>query len=359
MKIIVPCAGRSSRFPNMAPKWMLPDNDGLPMVFKAVAGLGANVDDLVFTILREHDERFDARKGLHAAFGQEVNCVILDEPTKSQSETVAQTLLRSGINEAFLVKDSDNFFKVSYLRQDYNYVCVASLSSFTHVNPQNKSYVQVDQEDVIVNFREKQVISDLFSVGGYYFTDPTEFLGAYDELSNRPALSSNELYLSDIIAYLAVKGSIFKIQRVNQYQDWGTVHEWREFLLGRRVFFIGIDGFLFEQGSRYFKPGFDEVQPHPIAVETVKKLADDGQTIFYLSIRPPELEALTRSQLAALDCPDRPIQFGCDRAQWTLLTAPHPSQPFRTATTIEMAPDDPNMLEKLEGEIWPTLAARD
>ncbi len=69
---------------------------------------------------------------------------------------MAQTLLRSGIDEPFMVKDSDNYFAVPHLYQNYNYVCVASLSSFSQVNPQNKSYVQVDQEDVIVNFREKQ-----------------------------------------------------------------------------------------------------------------------------------------------------------------------------------------------------------
>jgi hypothetical protein len=350
MKIIIPCAGRSSRFPNMAPKWMLPDNDGLPMVVKAVSGLGAKVDDLIFTILREHEERFHAQEGLRAAFGQPVNCVILDEPTRSQSETVAETLKASGLDEPFMVKDSDNYFAVPHLAQNHNYVCVASLSSFSHINPQNKSYVQVDQEDVIVNFREKQVISDLFSVGGYYFSSPKDFLAAYHELSSEPRLSAGELYLSEIIAYMAMNGTIFKIQRINQYQDWGTVTEWRDHLQGQRTFFVSVDGFLLEQGSPYFKPGFDEVKPHLPAVEAVQKLAQEGQKIFYLSIRPQALEELTRRQLNALGLPERPIIFECERAQWTLLTAPHPSQPFRTSHAIEIAPEDPNLAEKLAVE---------
>lgn len=332
----------------MAPKWMLPDNDGLPMVFKAVQGLGANVDDLIFTVLREHEVRFRAREGLSAAFGQPVNLVILDAPTRSQSETVAETLRRSDIDEPFMVKDSDNYFEVPVLKQRFSYVCVASLSSFSHINPQNKSYVQVDQEDVIVNFREKQVISDLFSVGGYYFSSPAEFLTAYDELTMTPRLSASELYLSEIIAFMSMNGAIFKVQHIDQYLDWGTVHEWRTYLQGRRVFFVSVDGLLLEQGSGYFAPKFDQVKPNAIAVETVRKLAAAQQTIFYLSIRPQELEALTRSQLKALDLPERPILFGCDMAQWTLLTATHPNQPFRTSHAIELAPDDPNMAEKLE-----------
>jgi hypothetical protein len=347
MKIIVPCAGRSSRFPNMPPKWMLPDTEGLPMVHRAVAGLGARTEDLIFTLLREHDEKFRAAEGLSAAFGQKVTCVILDEPTRSQSETVAETLRRSGIDEPFLVKDSDNFFKVEHVAQGHNYVCVASLSAFSHINPQNKSYVQVDQEDVIVNFREKQVISDLFSVGGYYFTKPAEFLAAYDELQGASRLAAGELYLSEIIAFLSMQGAIFRVKRISQYQDWGTVHEWREFLKERRVTFVSVDGFLFEQGSTYFHPRFVDVAAHPAAVDAVRALAAEGQPIVYLSIRPAALDSLTRQQLAAAGLPEAQIVYGCERAPWVLLTAPHPSQPFATGISLELAPDDPNVAEKL------------
>ncbi|KAH2811069.1 hypothetical protein KXV85_005342, partial [Aspergillus fumigatus] len=81
MKIIVPCAGRSSRFPNMPPKWMLPDYDGVPMVVKAVQGLGVPVEDIIVTVLKEHEERFNALEGLRQAFGREVRGVILEKST--------------------------------------------------------------------------------------------------------------------------------------------------------------------------------------------------------------------------------------------------------------------------------------
>ncbi|KAA9387954.1 hypothetical protein [Neorhizobium galegae] len=348
MHIIVPCAGRSSRFPDMPPKWMLPDHEGLPMVRRAVAGLGARADQFIFTILREHEEKFQARKGLCVAFGQDVNCVILDEPTRSQSETVAETLRRTGIDGPFMVKDSDNYFAVDRLVQNHNYVCVASLSSFSQVNPQNKSYVQVDQEDAIVNFREKQVISDMFSVGGYFFTSPRAFLGAYEELTGQSRLSMGELYLSEIIAWLSMNGHVFRVMRISQYQDWGTVHEWRDYLKTHRQYFIAVDGFLFEQGSKFFHPRFEEVKANPIAVETVSELKRRGQSLVYISIRPPELEALTRHQIAEQGLPDQPTLFGCDLTQWVLLTAPHANQPFTTGLAVEMSPDDPLMIDKLD-----------
>lgn len=345
MKVIVACAGSSSRFPNMAPKWMLPDYDGQPMIRHAVAGLNVPVDDLIVTILREHEERFDASAGLARAFGPRLTTVIIDQPTKSQSETVAETLRRTGLNEPFLVKDSDNYFELTGLDHPSNYVSVASLNDFDHINARNKSYVQIDQDDLIVNMREKQVISDLFSVGGYFFRSPVEFLAAYEELSG--VSSGNELYLSNVIGFMILNGHAFTARRVARYQDWGTIHEWRGKLEQRRVFMVSIDGFLFERGSSFFAPSFDAVTPNAQAVQAAKAMAEGGNMLIYLSIRPPELEALTRAQLAAQGLPEGQIIFGCGIAQWSLVTSGHSSLPFTTSHALELDPADPNLADKL------------
>lgn len=347
MKVIVPCAGRSSRFPNLLPKWMLPDNDGLPMVYKAVQGLNIRVDDLIITLLADHQRQFNAVEGLRRVFGASVNCVILDEPTSSQSETVFETLRKTGIDEPFLIKDSDNYFELDSIEMKHNYVSVASLEQFSSVNPQNKSYVQVDQEDIIVNFREKKVISDLFSVGGYYFTSPSDFISAYNEMKRGVAVTSGELYLSEIIAFMALNGHIFKARKVRNYDDWGTVTEWRRRLETRRVFFVSVDGFLFERGSLYFQPHFENVRPNAAAVDAVRQMSAAGHAIRYISVRPPELRDLTLAQIRAQQLPDAEIVFNCDVAQWTLLTAPHPTLPFKTSDAIEIDPADPHLLERL------------
>jgi hypothetical protein len=348
MKIIVPCAGRSSRFPNMPPKWMLPDHDGLPMVVKAVEGLRVSKDDLIITVLREHEERFNAIDGLRRVFGGPLQCVVLGKPTASQSETVIETIRKTGLDEPFMVKDSDNYFELGTLSEGYNYVSVASLNDFDQINPRNKSYVQVDHEDIIVNFREKRVISDLFSVGGYFFVSPGEFVAAYDELSNGTRITGGELYLSEVIAFMILNGHTFKARRVERYQDWGTVHEWRQKLERRRVFLISVDGFLFERGSRFFSPSFDKVKPNATAIEAVIKMGEQQHVIIYLSVRPTELEELTRAQIRSQGLPEGPIISNLAIAQWALLTAAHPSLPFTTSRAFEMSSDDPNVIEKLD-----------
>lgn len=349
MKIIIPCGGRSSRYPNMPPKWMLPDHDGVPMVVRAVEGFDIPRDDIIITILREHEERFDARAGIERAFGRKIETVVLDQQTRSQSETVAVTLRQTGLNESFLVKDSDNSFSLDAPDAPYNYVSVASLNDFDHINPRNKSYCQVDQEDIILSIREKRVISDLFSVGGYYFTDPKAFLDTFDELSNAPTVEIGELYISEIIANLALRGTIFKVRRVKGYQDWGTVHEWRRTLEDRKLYFVSVDGFLFERGSAHFSPSFQDAKPHEHAAKAVRQLADAGHALIYLSIRPRGLETMTREAIGKLGLPPGHLLMECGVAQWNLVTSPDATLPFTTSRAMELAADDPNLIEKLDG----------
>lgn len=347
MKVIVPCCGASSRFPGQPPKWTLPAHDGRPMLCLAVSGLKFPLDELVITILREHEEQFDIAAGLASAFGRPVHTVILDQATRSQSETVARTLAALDLDEPFLVKDSDGYFAIDDLSQDYNYVCVDSLNNFDAINPRNKSYLQVDHRGIVINIREKVVISDLFNVGGYYFQSPKSFLEFYERLSHDKAAWNREIYLSDVIGAMILDGIPFQSRRTTGYEDWGTIREWRRALLSKRTYLVVLDGFALERGSAYFRPTFAEAKPHPQAVEALQALVRQGHTLIYLSIRPESLTELTRQQMAAAGLPEGTIVWNCPIAKWSLVTAPHPTLPFTTSEASEIAPDRADLLLSL------------
>lgn len=347
MKVIVPCCGSSSRFPNLPPKWMLPDHAGRPMICEAVAKLEFQPADLVVSVLREHEQRFDVTAGLEAAFGFPVNVVVLEEKTRSQSETVAKTVTQLGLEGPFLVKDSDNCFAIRDLEQPYNYVCFDSLNNHDLINPKNKSYLQMDTQGVIVNIREKMVISDTFSVGGYYFADAATFLRYYNTLSTRAPQWEKELYLSDIIGSMLLDGQPFQGRPVSNYQDWGTIHDWKRTLLRRKGYFILLDGFLFERGSEHFSPRYGSVRPIEAAVAAVKKLRAQGHNIILLSTRPQRLASMTRDQLAGVELADLPVTYDCPVSRWELITAPYHGIPFRTSEAYELEPGAEGLIEKL------------
>jgi len=324
---------------------MLPAADGQPMLRLALSGLPLELDDLIVTILREHEEKFDVQAGLASVFGRPLRVAILEQPTGSQSETVAATLRQVDLDEPFLVKDSDGYFHCPDITSDVNYICVDTLNHFDLINPRNKSYVQVDAADRILSMREKVVISDLFNVGGYFFRSPIEFLRYYDSLATQAA--SSELYLSNVVSAMLAGGVPFEARRTSGYQDWGTAHDWRRALLGKSAYLVSLDGFIFERGSRYFRPRFQDVRPNPLAVEAVRELAKAGNQIVYLSIRPQSDEALTRAQLLVNKLPDGQIVWDCPSAQWQLITAPHPTLPFATALATESDPADDKLREQI------------
>jgi hypothetical protein len=349
MKVIVPCCGKSSRFPNQAPKWILPAQDGRPMLLHSVSGLNIDPSDLVVTVLAEHEQKYHLREGLRTAFGHPVTIVVLDTPTKSQSETVARTLEVIECKGPFLVKDSDNRFALELNGEKENFVSVASLNDFDSINPRNKSYVQVDHTDTISNIREKVVISDLFSVGGYGFSDADQYMKYYNQLTAASAEWNREVYLSDLIGAMILDGVPFRAKRVTQYVDWGTIHEWRRALAGARTFFVSLDGFVFERGSPYFQPRFEAVKPLAGGVETVQALVARGHAVIYLSIRPDSLNQLTAAQMSQAGLPMGQVIYNCPVGNWTIVTAPHDSLPIATSNSYEIEPGDPNVLSKLLG----------
>jgi hypothetical protein len=349
MKVLVPCCGGSTRYGTTTPKWMLPSADGRPMLALAVERLGVAPSSMVVAILREHEDAFDATAGIRSALGAEVQVVVHERPTANQPETVARTLELAELREPFLVKDSDNQFVVDGLAEDVGAVCVDSLNHHDAINPRNKSYVQVDRNGLITNIREKSVISDLFSVGGYFFPDPDHYLACYRRLAEDGAADDRELYLSDVIGSMILEGVPFRAHQVKGYEDWGTIREWRQALERRRVCFVSLDGFLFERGSPHFRPTFAEVRPHRGAVDAVRALVEDGRGVVYLSVRPADLAGLTEAQIAAAGLPPAQVVYGCPPSRWTIVTAPDPTLPFVTSTALEADPDDPNLLEKIAG----------
>ena len=109
--LIIPCAGQSSRFPNMKPKYMLTHPDGKLMVEKSMENINMDVfDRIIITIVKPHDEKYEAGLVMKQVFenNPKVEICVLDDFTSSASETIYLTLTKMKVEGAFVIKDSDN-----------------------------------------------------------------------------------------------------------------------------------------------------------------------------------------------------------------------------------------------------------
>ena len=80
IKLLIPCAGKSSRFPGK-PKWLLTCPNGNLMIQESITGLDlTEIDCIYITFLREHIEKYCKNCDLNELFRftkKEINIYIL------------------------------------------------------------------------------------------------------------------------------------------------------------------------------------------------------------------------------------------------------------------------------------------
>ena len=223
MEIIVPAAGASSRFPGMKPKYLLRDNNGQMMLYRALVPY-LNKLSITVGILAEHNELHNASNEINKEFNNALNIVILPELTNGPADTVYEILTRANIDQTqpMLIKDCDSFFE--HDMSVGNYVCVSTIQEHTTLHKvHNKSFIVSNDQNIVQHIVEKKVVSDKFSVGGYKFEKISDYITTYETIKSE---ITNEIFVSHIIEYAINDGIVFETKVVRDYVDVGTLDEW-------------------------------------------------------------------------------------------------------------------------------------
>lgn len=219
MEIVVPAAGLSTRYRSPKPKYLLFDANGELMLAAAVRPF-RNRFPITVGILAEHDQTF-AVSELLASQLPEARVVVLPERTRGPADTVYQIVKRAGIQGEFFVKDCDSFFDYEY--QPGNVICTSDIAEHEVVRKlAAKSFVVSNEQGLVLDIVEKQVVSNLFCVGGYQIGDSS----LYKETFLRLQSITSEIFVSHVIQELIRSGEIFLKQNVKNWVDVGTIDEW-------------------------------------------------------------------------------------------------------------------------------------
>ena len=62
MDLLIPCAGKSSRFITDKPKYLLTMPDGRLMIDVIASNFQEKFERILFAVLKEHDEKFNSKK---------------------------------------------------------------------------------------------------------------------------------------------------------------------------------------------------------------------------------------------------------------------------------------------------------
>jgi 2-C-methyl-D-erythritol 4-phosphate cytidylyltransferase len=338
MKLILPVAGSSTRYPGLRPKWLLTHPNGNLMFHEAILGLDlSQTSEIVLVCREDHYEKFEVEQVVRRQFAispiKVPYRIIQVAPTQSQPETVYAAIKKGQISGPIYIKDSDNYF--TDVVRPGNRVASINLSQLSYVDAANKSYVELDSQDQIINIVEKHVISNTFCVGGYSFLDAKQFVQTFESLEN-----NSSLYVSHIIFKLLMDGVPFENSNVSEFIDWGTLREWNRFRKEYATLFIDIDGCIVKNSGQFFSPAWGEAQSIPENVEYINRLYDSGKTHIVLSTSRSQLFAdVTRKQLNDIGLRFHDIIFNLPHAKRILINDYSGSNPYPSAIAINLDRD--------------------
>lgn len=332
--LIIPCAGKSSRFPNMKPKYMLTHPDGKLMVEKAIEDINLDVfDRIIFTIVKEHDQKYDVKLILSQVFAdnKKVEICVLDNFTSSASETIYLTLNKMKVQGSLVIKDSDNKVKVHFDKDIKNMIVGYDIQEHREVtNIQAKSFLIVSEQNIIQDIIEKNIVSNIICLGVYCFKNVQDFIHAYLDMKSKKI--SGEMYISHLISYLlAYNKYIFEAVMAESYNDWGTIKEWKQEQKRFRTYFIDVDGVILKNSGKYGRINWSNNKDYlENNVKTIKKLQDNGAQIVITTSRQESYRKDLEKLLSDVDIKPYAILMGMNHSSRIIIndfasTNPYPS----------------------------------
>ena len=336
--LIIPCAGKSSRFPNMKPKWMLTHPDGHLMIEKALPLQAfSDFDRIVITIVKPHIQKYEADLVLTQIFGNRVELCVLDDFTSSASETIALTVKKMKITGSVIIKDSDNFVDFELPEDLCNAIVGLDVNNNSIVNNlPNKSFLILDeQQSTISDIVEKRIVSNIICLGVYIFSDIQDFMEAYECLKHK---DDGELYISNCISkILADTGIIFGYIQAKHYKDWGTLQEWRIVQLCHTTYFVDVDGVLLVNRGQYGSLNWNNSTE--IIEANCKKIAalqTKGAQIVITTARPEKYREKLEAILHENGIFPAAIVMGLNHGPRVLINDYSPTNPYPSASAINI-----------------------
>lgn len=338
--LIIPCAGKSNRFPNMKPKWMLTHPDGELMIQKALSGLNTEIfDRIIITIVKPHCEKYEADVILEQVFkaNKKIELCILDDFTSSASETIYLTLEKMNISGAFVVKDSDNKVEVKLDNNIKNSTVGYDLHEHPHVsNIPGKSFLLVGKQNLIEDIIEKRVVSNIICLGVYSFESADLFKKHYLELVKKDI--KGEMFISHVISYILSKRQyIFEVVMADGYEDWGTLAEWQQVQKQYRTYFVDVDGVLMMNCGKYGRRNWynnnDIIAEN---MEVIKKLQNDGAQIIITTSRTEDLRSDLEQILNENGIVPYAILMGLNHSARVVINDFAPTNPYPSGFAITL-----------------------
>ena len=221
LNVLIPMAGAGSRFQKAGytfPKPLI-DVEGKPMIQVVVENLNIEAN-YVYVVQKEHREQYNLDTLLNLITP---NCTIVEVDSLTEGAACTALLAKEFIDndnplffansDQFVEWDSNEFFyKMNENDAD------GGIPTFKATHPK-WSFAKVNKEGLVTEVQEKNPISDLATVGFYYWKHGSDFVKYAEEMIEQNIRVNNEFYVCPVYNN-AINGGL-KIRTFDVPKMWG------------------------------------------------------------------------------------------------------------------------------------------
>lgn len=239
MNVLIPMAGAGSRFEKAGytfPKPLIEVN-GKPMIQVVVDNINIKAN-YIFIVQKAHYEKYNLKTLLNLIAP---NCKIVQVDGLTEGAACTTLLAREFIDndKPLIIANSDQF--VEWNSSEFMYSMIgdkadAGIVTFKSTHPK-WSFAKVDTEGNVTEVAEKNPISDLATVGIYYWSKGGNYVRLAEQMIAKNIRVNNEFYVCPVFNEAVLEGLKIKTFDVPKMWGIGTPEDLNTFLenYGRNI----------------------------------------------------------------------------------------------------------------------------
>lgn len=246
LNILIPCAGRGSRFVQAGynvPKPLI-DIKGKPMIEWVLDSVKLrNVNcQFIFLVLKEHNQLNNIETVLKFLVP---NCIIIEVDKVTEGAACTSLLAKDLINNEtpLIICNSDQYFefdKEKFRIQAELSETLKTISSpkdgiiFTFKADHSKwSYAKVNEKNEVLEVAEKKVISEHATVGCYWYAHGNDYVKYAEQMISKNIKTNGEFYICPVYNEFIQDHKLVTIFPISRMVGLGTPEDVENFTQGK------------------------------------------------------------------------------------------------------------------------------
>ncbi len=230
MNIVIPMAGKGSRFANAGyslPKPLIPVMDHKPMIQMVIESIpNRDKHKFIFIVQREHIDKYHIDAMLRILVPK-CAIVVLDEITEGAACTVLKARRWIENTDPMLIINSDLYIPNFKLEKQGNiiYTIESVHPSFSFVKTVQMPSNWFGYDSMVTEVTEKIPISNRATIGAYQWDEGVDFVRLADQMIAADRRFNNEFYVAPVYNEALNQHMLVYERDVKQFWSLGTPEE--------------------------------------------------------------------------------------------------------------------------------------